>query len=677
MRAVSTLTATFAIGAALWSATPPAAAVGFGRVTNATQLGQPLNFAAAVRLEPEELLPRECVWAEVQSGDNRLQPQQVRVTLEGGAGSADRNVRITTSTLIDEPVVTVSVTLGCSAKVTRRFVAFIDPPLINAAQTVPLDTLSPQRVDSQVAPIVTVVQGENAASGARRADRRAAPRARPRSISPAVVTEASEASGVARQPAPARAERPKRSAPATRQPLVARAAPAGSRLQLETAPPVVARSASAPASAALGAPPLTVADPASASRTDASAEQLAKERQRIQSLEEGMAKLRSDAQATQASLTALQARLQAAESERYANPLVYALAWISALLALAVAGLWWRQSRARQSAQWWAGPAPAPPAATAPLAAAAVNDPVVSAPQPLGSPHTLADAFAVSTMVDEDPPAAQAPTRLAPFAATPPAPTVAADGPARELSVEELIDLEQQVEFFIVLGQDEAAIELLMSHVRSDGGISPLPYLKLLEIYRRRGEGDAYQRIRERFNRRFNAYAPDWDADLQQGRTLVDYPDTIVRLQQLWAAPVRVMETLDASLFRRNKIDETFDLPAYRELLLLYAVARDLAEHAGALPNATVDLLLPLDDPGEEPISRLTATTQAGEFQHSDLMTMPLDLDVSFEAATTQEVETTPSALRRTGAFSQVGDSSFIDFDLNEPAAPVKPRSGG
>ena len=140
MRAVSTFTATFAIGAALWSATSPAAAVGFGRVTNTTQLGQPLNFAAAVRLEPEELLPRECVSAEVQSGDNRLQPQQVRVTLEGGVASADRNVRITTSTPIDEPVVTVSVTLGCSSKVTRRFVAFIDPPLINTAQTVPLDT---------------------------------------------------------------------------------------------------------------------------------------------------------------------------------------------------------------------------------------------------------------------------------------------------------------------------------------------------------------------------------------------------------------------------------------------------------------------------------------------------------------------------------------------------------
>ena len=95
--------------------------------------------------------------------------------------------------------------------------------------------------------------------------------------------------------------------------------------------------------------------------------------------------------------------------------------------------------------------------------------------------------------------------------------------PRRELSVEELIDLEQQADFFVVLGQEDAAIDLLMGHVRSSGGASPLPYLKLLEIYRRRGDQDAYERVRERFNRRFSAYAPDWNSDLVEGRTLDDY----------------------------------------------------------------------------------------------------------------------------------------------------------
>jgi hypothetical protein len=168
-----------------------------------------------------------------------------------------------------------------------------------------------------------------------------------------------------------------------------------------------------------------------------------------------------------------------------------------------------------------------------------------------------------------------------------------------EMSVEELIDLEQQAEFFVVLGQDEAAIDLLMGHLRSSGGASPLPYLKLLEIFRARNDHEAYERMRERFNRRFNAYAQDWQSDPQQGRSLIDYPSAIARLQALWSAPAQAMQALEASLFRRDAGSSTFDLPAYRELLFLYAVARDLSEREAS--PAGVDLLLPLG--GEESVA--------------------------------------------------------------------------
>src|SRR5450631_3070793 len=98
MRAASTV---IAIGFASLFAATSAHGLGFGRVTNTTQLGQALNFAAAVRLDGEETLARECVSAEVSSGDHKLQPGQIRVTLEGGADSNERSVRITSSALID------------------------------------------------------------------------------------------------------------------------------------------------------------------------------------------------------------------------------------------------------------------------------------------------------------------------------------------------------------------------------------------------------------------------------------------------------------------------------------------------------------------------------------------------------------------------------------------------
>jgi len=168
----------------------------------------------------------------------------------------------------------------------------------------------------------------------------------------------------------------------------------------------------------------------------------------------------------------------------------------------------------------------------------------------------------------------------------------AAEGIHREVTIEELIDLDQQAEFFVVLGQDDAAVDLLVEHLRQTGGSSPLPYLKLLEIYRRRGVRPDYERVRARFNQRFSAFAPDWDTDMQAGRTLDSYPGVMPRLQQAWSRPLDAMAELDALLFRRTH-GELFELPAYREALLLYSMARDLLDRDMA-GSGHVDLLLPL-----------------------------------------------------------------------------------
>lgn len=124
-----------------------------------------------------------------------------------------------------------------------------------------------------------------------------------------------------------------------------------------------------------------------------------------------------------------------------------------------------------------------------------------------------------------------------------------------------------------------------------------MPYLKLLEIYRRRDEREPYERLRTRFNRRFNAYAPQWDVDLQTGRALDSYPGVIPRLQQVWARPLDAMAELEALLFRKSHGD-LFDLPAYREVLFLYSLARDLLDRE-ATAVGSVDLLLPMADGGE------------------------------------------------------------------------------
>jgi hypothetical protein len=321
---------------------------------------------------------------------------------------------------------------------------------------------------------------------------------------------------------------------------------------------------------------------------DPEQEQRVRDQERLKAMEATLLKLRSDSEATAKVLSDMQVRVRAAEADRYANPLVYLLVALCAVLAAGLAAMWWLRRRDRRAAAWWKPPAEA------------VNPPPAEPDDPASAPMPPAEITEAAATPRREPKPAPMPMFMPPPLAAPSRPaefdsgggTIEAE-PRRPMSAEELIDLEQQAEFFVVLGQDDAAIDLLMGHVRSTGGVSPLPYLKLLEIYRRRGEREPYDRIRERFNRRFNAYAPEWDVDPELGLSLEGYPEVMGRLQKAWASPSQAMDLLDMALFRRDA-GPTFDVPAYRELLFLYSLSRDLAERD--TPQDGVDLLLPLGD---------------------------------------------------------------------------------
>ena len=306
----------------------------------------------------------------------------------------------------------------------------------------------------------------------------------------------------------------------------------------------------------------------------------------------------------------MRARLSEAEAKQYNNPITYVLAALTALLLLAIFFLWRQRARERD-AGWWkeeeqsvAAPRRAGDSTQGTLRTSGFDRPQPEADAELETgPTPFTTSGTPMRMAVTQPAPISPPTIIPPNAVE----------PKREVTVEELIDLEQQAEFFIVLGQDDAAIDLLMGHLRSTGGISPLPYLKLLEIYRRRNERESYERTRERFNHRFNAYAPDWDSDLNKGASLDDYPEVTEKLQQIWREPSGAMAELESLLFRKAQDQgTTFDLPAYREVLFLYSLARDLQEHE---PGG-VDLLLPLDDSDDgamaaEPLTSSATTTMA------------------------------------------------------------------
>lgn len=617
---------------ALWPGA--AAALGLGHPSTRAVLGEPLRLSVQVRLEPGEQVTDECLSAEVYFGDEKVGRTAVSAAVlpavaavPNAAQASTRTLLVRTTALVNEPVVTVYLSAGCQARITRKFVALADPPSdrITSAQAV---------ASSDVA----LLDNEGGAQGGA-----ASAQAAPRSAMAAATPRSTRLAGAARTKSAD--VRSSRSASGESGPSLARSgrkqahpkapvalATAVSRLQVDpveadalVSPELRASVAMSPeqaASAQADGPEVQARRDAAAAlwrALNATPEQQLREQQRLQALEKQLGQLHAEGEQTRQNVSVLQARMRQIEADRPSGFWTYALGGL-ALAAMGAAlyfhAQWRRQER--QRAAWWpthSGAVPlsvpregVPDTASPPepqdTSAAFVHAPstVPSATAEVASPSAVSIALAsalpaatpAGTPVAAMAAAARADWGTAPPSLAQPLDEAAPTEPLRAVSVEELIDLEQQAEFFVVLGQDEAAIGLLEAHVQGTEGTIPLPFLKLLELYQRLGRRDDYQRVQAAFNAHFNGHAPTWESDLQQGHSLVEYPGIIERLQALWSAPTRAMDVLEKSLIRPDAQTETFDLPAYRELLFLYAIARDLADKPQTGFDAPITAVTPL-----------------------------------------------------------------------------------
>ncbi|WP_425259633.1 hypothetical protein ACPOLB_02045 [Rubrivivax sp. RP6-9] len=617
------------IGLALSAASQAGWALGWARAQQSAVLGAPLDFTAALRLDPGDVVAPDCVRAEVHIGERRVGPGDLRTQVDSSDPAA-LVMRVATLVTVDEPVVAVTLSIGCPARMSRRFVLLADPPLWTppaaaAANPVALVALAGASAPA-AAPAPAPASAPAAPAPAAPAP---APRSSPAAVAPAAATP--PARPAAARPAPR---------PATR--ATPRPAPVP-RLRLEPAEP--AQPPAAAVASAVDDALQAVAQAASAARAAASAASAAE--QRVAALEATLVQLRGDVQVQRDLVTTLRAQLTDTErTSRWLMPLLLALVAMAGLAGW----LYWklRLAQAERQAVWRRAAAEAdaarPPVATSqlPLVTSELMAPPTVPPRAPGTLPTPAPMPRGRAMAPLVPAAPLGPVEALPPESVvertqvlPPQATAVDSGAPRDVTIEELLDLEQQAEFFIVLGQEDAAVDLLVDHLRNTGGGSPLPYLKLLEIYRRRGARDAYERTRARFNHRFNAYAPDWDADLQHGRSLEDYAGVLPRLQQVWPRPLDAMAELEALLFRKSRGD-LFELPAYREVLFLYSLARDLLDREAAV-SGDVDLLLPLADGGE--FSSTSPHPYFGDerdsvfdsqgLRGSDRPTAPVDLDLT------------------------------------------------
>ena len=624
----------------------PVHALGLGPGPQSVTLGQPLDLSITARLESGESLGPECVSAEVWVGEQRAVPASVSLRPATGANASAVIIRVSTALVIDEPVVTVQLQAGCVSRVSRRYVAFADPVLAPAAVSVLPPVASLPAPPAATLPQVETLLERAPATAAEspRATASPAPPGPPRdAVVPSKRAEQRAARLAARRQAAAAVPAKKLIAKAATA-AATQAAPAATK-QAKLAPTPAAQAAPTPrlrldpvdatTTAATAGPEVieqafaAVSQAASAARASAAAASAAAER--MAALERTLERTKSEARGSQSEIERLRALVnRPLPAQDWFWPL------IAVMLAVALLAAWlaWRL-RAMQRTQEvaWArasafAAADVPTKETSPL-------PLINTMPPQTTPNALSRPEPLSAASDDaddaDGPGSGMHRAMARTVVLPPTARVDEASP-RDVSIEELIDIDQQAEFFIALGQDSAAIDMLVAHLRNTGGGSPLTYLKLLEIYRRVGDHDAYERTRTRFNQRYNAYAPQWGADLAQGKSLEDYDAVVPRLTQAWTRPLDAMAELEALLFRKSR-GELFDLPAYRDVLFLYALARDLMDREPSDADQ-VDLLLPLDAAARAAMGDMSDMAVGNRRARSDVPaddqpTAPLDLDLT------------------------------------------------
>lgn len=180
--------------------------------------------------------------------------------------------------------------------------------------------------------------------------------------------------------------------------------------------------------------------------------------------------------------------------------------------------------------------------------------------QPYVPPQILSD---MDTLPPNDTPA---PARMAEIAA-----------PPRVEDTEVKEDILDQAEVYMAHGHSDLAIHLLQEHLREAPTESPVPWLLLLDLLHRNGNTEAYTaasaECRRYFNVNLSAHPASQNGESSQG--LEAYPHLLEKLVEVWNTPELDAFLHDLIYDDRGGTRIGFEPHAYRDILMLRAVAHD------------------------------------------------------------------------------------------------------
>lgn len=601
------------VGVALLCVAFGSEALTLGRVRGVALVGQPLDVVVPVQMDAAEDASSLCFDADVFHADTRQEASRVRVVVDATAQPHTANVRILSSAVVDEPVVTVYLRTGCGQKTTRRYVLLADMPSEVAAAApyvAPVSALPPAQGGLiPVAPVSASVSSA-ASNSAPVVKAKTVPVSTP-TVRQGVANKRPQGPAVVASPGMAPSDEKSRAGRSPGQP----------RLKLDSLELLPDRVATLASSTPVPAP-----------------EDALRDVQRMQTLEGDVKALLALAAKNEASLVDLKARLQKAETERFPGGLVYGLIALVLACLAALTFLWNRQRRVHAGdADWWRG---------------AIVTPASAPPEPGPSPAPGARRMEMSEVdFDDLLPSGAADGANHKRPSSPPPAVAPQLGPKRSLNSEVMLDIRQQAEFFISLGQTDRAVRILKKQIDESAEPNPFVYLDLLSLFHSLSLKTDFQLFREDFNRLFNGLVPEFAFFKDEGKGLESYPDVLSRITALWPTP-KVLALIEAFIAQDPGAakSQSFDLAAFRDLLLLHAIAQSVVLLPRAEINGQPDLSM-----NEMPLPRL----------------LDLDLtDSNMEGLASSSVAATDVDARRA-----LDIGNLMEFDL--PVAPKPPGPVG
>jgi hypothetical protein len=643
----SSLSRRVAAGLAIGLAASPGWSLTVGRAQGVALIGRPLEVTVPLVLDAPGDGAAQCTQAEIYYGDSRVDPSRVTADVQGGASSA--SVRVRSAVAVNEPVVTLYLHVGCGSKVTRRFVLLSEQPdaMADAARVPPAAPAAAVRRNTAERPVARA--GTDATDSIVLGSV-------PFSLAPAAATAAP------RRAASARAGAVVQGPAAVRTPARLKLEP----LDLSAERDPTLRLSNQLAAPEAGSPERRAQAQALWRALTARPEDLLREAQRIEALDRELGGLRQSLQRNDAAVAGLRTELAAARSERYANPLVYALLALL-LVSLAAALFAWRRGRwnATQGGDWWrtrddveSDLFSLPPSTGRSRPAASSQDAYLAsepadldlhvpvAPVPVPRPHEVApaksaDDFRMSARHDD--------FRQSESASM------------RSVRAEELHDVQQEADFFVSLGDFDRAIEVLRNHISLNPGTSAVAWLDLLDIHHKLGQREHYESVRGEFLRNFNVQVPGFDGYSEGQAGLEQYGNAMDRIMALWPSR-KVLELIEESIFRKPGQGgaEAFNLEAYRDLLLLHQIGRDLrqavfSDSANATRSGFANTAI-------HPLSAQAAAGAAPEMElpASGALSSSVELDVNLD----EPLPGTSAGAIGHAVAAAPSNAHLMDFDL-------------